>query len=57
MNICEMCGAANGELETECRICGHPLATLTEPVATAAAQPQQNAAIFDEFRDAVMLGL
>ena len=45
MNICEMCGAANGELETECRICGHPLATLTEPVATAAAQPQQNAAI------------
>ena len=40
LNICEMCGAANGELETECRICGHPLATQTEPVATAAAQPQ-----------------
>ena len=45
VNICEMCGAANGELETECRICGHPLATQTEPVATAAAQPQQSAAI------------
>ena len=45
MNICEMCGAANGELEIECRICGHSLATQTEPVATAAAQPQQNAAI------------
>jgi len=39
-----MCGAANGELETKCRICGHPVATQTEPVATAAAQPQQSAA-------------
>jgi hypothetical protein len=42
--ICEMCGAANGELETECRICGHSLATQTEPVAATVAPPQHVAA-------------
>ena len=38
MNICENCGTANGELETECRICGHALAGL--PLAGVHLQEQ-----------------
>lgn len=32
--ICELCGTSNNELDTECRVCGQPLA-----VAVAAAAP------------------
>jgi hypothetical protein len=39
-----MCGAANGELETECRICGQSLATQMVPIVAASAPPQQVAA-------------
>ena len=36
MNLCDNCGTANGELETECRICGHALAGMAAPAETAA---------------------
>ena len=43
MNICELCGAANSELDTECRICGQPLATQSVPVPATATQPEEAA--------------
>jgi hypothetical protein len=40
LNICELCGTSNGELDTECRVCGHSLAAAeTQQPQTVTAQP------------------
>lgn len=38
MNICELCGTANSELDTECRVCGHVLATPEAQPESVAVQ-------------------
>jgi hypothetical protein len=37
--ICELCGSANAETETECRVCGHNLQAATLPAAASIPDP------------------
>ena len=37
MNICEVCGTANNELESQCRICGHTLSKESQSQAAPVA--------------------
>ena len=41
MVICELCGSANVETESECRVCGHALHAAVEPDQTPVPAAQQ----------------